>query len=138
MICIFGGLLAVHLRHPHRSVLLVTQTPPVSINKAELAQLDIEADFHQRLANRLRSQRSQAAGVGIAITAGALPDPLERLAMARARTANILVRAADRISADEPQSLLALEDYRRAAGLFPDTTGGQLAARRLSLLHSRL
>jgi len=138
MACIFGGLMAFHLRHPPRSVVLVTKTPPVGINNAEVEQLDLEADFHQRLADRLRSQRSQAAAVGAAITAEVLPDPLERLAMARARAANILVRAADRIATDEPQSPLVLEDYRRAASLFPDTTGGRLAARRLSLLHSRL
>ena len=99
---------------------------------AEMAQLDKEAEQCQNRADQLKRMEASLPRVSAADYAMLQSDPLQPLYEARQRAALILVRDGDRLRADPQHRQQAVELYRRACSLFPDTPAGQQAQSRLN------
>jgi hypothetical protein len=100
--------------------------------RAEFAQLDRTAEFHEKVArnlerieNRDRHLRELQRQLATA------PDPLASIEQARDRAALIMLRDGDRSLAKPNQQARAFENYRRAVQLFPDTPAAREAVQRL-------
>lgn len=104
----------------------------VAAFRHELAALDAEATLHQRIADKLAASQREADALRQArfraVLSESLPSPFQE---ARDRAARILLMDADRLVATGTARAHALDGYRRAIELFPDTPAAQEAQRRL-------
>ena len=101
--------------------------------RRELDRLRIDAEVHQRVADRLlAAERRGRARMAAQRLSG--PDPLDVLAGQRDRAAILMLRQAERLTAEPAGRAAAVETYRRTADLFPRSQWAQVAQDRLKQL----
>lgn len=118
---------------------LITRRSPVDVAATSktiiatpatsLAQLQMEGDLHQRVADAILRDRRQEV-----TAAQALVDPRLLLQQQVDDTARILVQSAE-LMAQRDQRDDAVENYRQVQRLFPDSSWAVVAAQHLRELH---
>lgn len=100
--------------------------------RLEIAALDAEASTHQKAADEIAAVQRKCETLQRARANALLaPDPLAHIEAARDRAARILLIDAGRLAAANGRRAEAIEDYRKAIQLFPETPAAKEASERL-------
>jgi len=106
----------------------------VPFDVGEIERLRAEAEYHQRLAQRMIAQRKRDQALEQARRVLAQPDPLDRMREQIGVVAYRMIQRADELRMELDPSEEAIRVYRDVERMFPNTYAAEVARERLGTL----